>query len=292
MAGRLAQEHSQPQPGGGVISIGTWLPDRRFGHALFEPAPDEGASAPPGLLVVVHGSERTHVDSLRDFVEFARSHRLVMLSPQFPPDVLGDGNPDGYKFLHEGDIRYDRLLDDMIDAVGARTGCRTARFCLHGYSGGAQFAHRYLMLHPGRILAASVGAPGEVTLADWDVDWWAGVRNTEAIFGRRVEPGMLHGLPVLLTVGEHDDDTEALKEQPPTRFWASDEERLGADRRRRLEALRTSLQELGAHVRLELLPAREHGSGPELAVPMAQSFFADALAQAEAAQAPAHRAKA
>ena len=43
-----------------------------------------------------------------------------------------------------------------------------------GFSGGAQFAHRFLYIHPGRLRAVSLGAPGLVTMLDETRAWWVG----------------------------------------------------------------------------------------------------------------------
>ncbi|MDB5359229.1 MAG: hydrolase [Rhodospirillales bacterium] len=44
------------------------------------------------------------------------------------------------------------------------------------------------MLHPDRLWAASIGAPGSVTLLDLTRDWWVGTRDVQARFGIAVDP--------------------------------------------------------------------------------------------------------
>ena len=43
------------------------------------------------------------------------------------------------------------------------TGIDTRRINLFGFSGGAQFAHRYAMAHPGSVNALVLTAPGWFT---------------------------------------------------------------------------------------------------------------------------------
>ncbi len=69
------------------------------------------------------------------------------------------GNADGYKYLSEPCIRYDDILLDMVAEVKERWGLAGDRFGLFGFSGGAQFVNRFLLLRPRSLWAASIGAP-------------------------------------------------------------------------------------------------------------------------------------
>lgn len=85
-------------------------------------------------------------------------------------------------------MRFDLLVLDMIDPAAEIWPLSTDRFALFGYSGGGQFAHRFLYLHPHRPTALSIGAPGNVTLPDPVRPWPAGVRGLHAASER---PGIL-----------------------------------------------------------------------------------------------------
>jgi pimeloyl-ACP methyl ester carboxylesterase len=252
--------------------------DPRFSYLLAAP----GSAQACGLVVVVHDSTRELQPFADSFGPWARETGLALLLPHFPADVRGDGYADGYKFLHEADIRYDALLNDMVHEAAAALGCPSSTFFLHGYSGGGQFAHRYLLLHPQRVRAASIGAPGEVTLLDEGLDWWAGVRDAKARFGMAVQPATMRRTPIQLLVGERDIETDELVEQPPSRYWRSDEQRIGANRIERLRTLEACLRDAGAGPRLELMPGMAHGNGAEEAMRRAQRFFAQQLAGGQA----------
>jgi len=245
--------------------------DARFRYGLMAPA---DGRPPAGLLVVVHGSQRRYLRALAGFAEFGRQHRLAVMAPHFPGDLFGDGNHDGYKFLFEHNIRYDKLLNDMIDEAAEQLGCDAGRVLLHGYSGGGQFVHRYLYLHPERVRAASIGAPGEVTLLDDHAQWWAGTANSPEVFGKDVDKSALKNVPIQLMVGEKDLDTGELVEQPHSELWASDEERRAATRIDRIQLLQRSFQNVGAAAALEIMPGVSHGSGSRAARAVAQRFFA------------------
>jgi poly(3-hydroxybutyrate) depolymerase len=245
--------------------------DPRFSYGLYVPQPPEGAAtdAPLGLVVAVHDSRRLPLECVNGFIPFCDTHHHAVLAPLFPRDVQGLRCEDGYKFLHEPGLRYDRLLHTMIDELAADLPCDGSRFFLHGYSGGAQFAHRYVLLNPSRVRAATVGAPGAVTLIDDRADWWAGVRNMDALFGCPLDLAAVRRVPLQLLVGEHDTDTDEMKEQPPSRVWHSDAERLAANRIDRLQAARP---------RFHIMPGLKHGHGPGPAMDRSAAFFAEQLA--------------
>ena len=46
-----------------------------------------------------------------------------------------------------------------------------------GYSGGGQFALRFLYLHPHRLEAVSIGAPGNITSLDDNTPWPKGIAD-------------------------------------------------------------------------------------------------------------------
>jgi dienelactone hydrolase len=252
--------------------------DPRFGYALAPAEPPAGATR-AGLVVTVHNSVRWYDRNLEAFRDFGQRHGLVVLAPLFPPGLFGDDNPDGYKVLEEQGLRYDEVLHAMVREASESTGCESERFFLHGYSGGGQFVHRYLMLHPRRVRAASVGAPGAVTLLDDELPWWGGVGDIAQRFGHGLDLEALRRVPIQLLVGSDDTNAAGLREQPPSRWWASDEQRRGAHRIARLRAFQRSLLAAGAEAGFELMPGIDHGEGDGPSIALAQGLFAQVLAQ-------------
>ena len=174
--------------------------DPRFGYCLYVPHTFDDDPAGHSLVVVMHGSGRT-MEAYRDrFAAFGRYRRCVILAPLFPIGPLGDGNAHGFKLLQESDVRYDHVLLAMVDEVGTLLGTRFGRFMLFGYSGGGHFAHRFFYLHPERLHAVSIGAPGSVTLLDDERDWWVGTRDLKARFGRAIDLDAMRAVRVQLVV--------------------------------------------------------------------------------------------
>ncbi len=232
--------------------------DPRFHYCLYVP-PSVGRGAKVDLLVAVHGTSRTSFLEFRDgFAEFGRWNDVAILCPVFPIGVRGDGARSGYKYMAEGDIRYDLVLLDMIAEVATKYGQDWSRFAVFGYSGGGHFAHRMAILHPGRLWAACIGAPGSVTLLDPKRDWWVGIRDLEARFGIAFDGAALAKVPVQMVVGEADLETWEITHQPGSTYWMEGANDAGRTRPERIRALAESFRAAGVQVQLDLLPGVSH----------------------------------
>lgn len=254
--------------------------DPRFSYCLYVPR-DFGQREPPELVVIVHGTGRTFMPYRADFAAFGRWNNCIILCPLFPVGVLGDDNRDGFKYLLEGELRYDEILLSMVEEVGARYGIDVRRFALFGYSGGAHFTHRFLMFHPGRLWAASVGAPGSVTLLDPSRDWWVGIRNVKELFGIEVDVEAMRQVPVQMIVGAADLETWEITHREGGEHWMPGANDAGRTRPERLDSLRRSFEAAGIAVRFEVVPNLAHDG--HRVVRQVQNFLAQVLAARRAA---------
>ncbi|NMO92927.1 PHB depolymerase family esterase [Actinomycetospora sp. TBRC 11914] len=249
--------------------------DQRFSYALHVPGTHRTTTSPLPLLVVVHGTART-AERYRDALAgFAETHGCVVLAPLFP---AGIGDPDDlhrFKFLVHDDLRFDRVLLAMVDEVAARYRVDADRFLLHGFSGGGQFTHRFLYLHPERLAAASVGAPGRVTMLDPARPWWIGTADVADRFGREIDLDALRRVAVQLVVGADDVETWEIN-NPGGRNWMPGADAAGTTRVARLRALHANLAAHGVDARLDLVPGVGHQGARVL--PTVERFFADVLA--------------
>ena len=249
--------------------------DARFSYCLYVPPGIAEAKTAPELIVAMHGTGRSFVEYRNALAEFGRWNNCIILAPLFPIGVKGDGNRDGFKYMIEGDIRYDRALIDMVDEVGAKYGRRFDRFALFGYSGGGHFAHRFLMLHPDRLWAASIGAPGSVTLLDPTRDWWVGTRDVAARFGAEIDTAAMARVPVQMVVGGADLETWEITHREGGRHWMPGANDAGRTRPERLASLQRSFEAAGVTVRFDLIPGMAHDG--LRAVETVKDFFADVL---------------
>jgi poly(3-hydroxybutyrate) depolymerase len=259
--------------------------DRRFSYCLYVPPGFRASPVGPELVVVVHGSPRTFMEFRDRFEDFGAAHNVLILCPLFPVGVSGDGNPDGYKYLSERGLRYDRLLLDIVAEVSARWEVPCRRFGLFGFSGGAQFVNRFLLVRPERLWAASLGAPGSVTLVTDQWDWWVGVRDFRERFGAALDREALRRVPVQTLVGAADLETNEITHREGGRYWMPGANRAGASRPDRLAALHRSLVGAGVEVSHEVIADVGHDPWP--IIERAKPFLATQLSRLRAQQSEA-----
>ena len=124
--------------------------------------PSSGGHDAP-VVVSVHGISRKADEHARLLSAYCEIHRAVLVAPLFDADQ----HPDYQRLGREGrGKRADLALNQMISEVAAATGAQADRFHLFGFSGGAQFAHRYTMAHPHRVARAVFASAGWYTMPD------------------------------------------------------------------------------------------------------------------------------
>lgn len=232
--------------------------DPRFHMLLYvPPAAAEGRKVE--LLVAVHGTGRTSALEFRDgFAEFGLYNDCAILCPIFPVGVRGDGARSGYKYMAEGDIRYDQVLLSMVAEMATKYVQDWSKFAMFGYSGGGHFTHRFAILHPERLWAVSVGAPGSVTLLDPDRDWWVGIRDLPARFGRPFDAKALAQVPVQMVVGALDLETWEITHKPGSAYYMDGANEAGQTRPERLRSLQRSFEEAGVGVTFDEIAGVSH----------------------------------
>lgn len=228
-------------------------------HLLLYVPPAAAEGRKVDLLVAVHGTGRTSAIDFRDgFSEFGLYNDCAVLCPIFPMNVLGDGARSGYKYMQEGDIRYDLVVLSMVEEMATKYGQDWSKFAVFGFSGGGHFAHRFAILHPEKLWAASIGAPGSVTLLDPSRNWWVGIRDIEARFGKRFASEALASVPVHMVVGDADLETWEITHKPTSAYYMDGANAAGATRPARLEALAASFRAAGVDVTLDKVAGVSH----------------------------------
>lgn len=250
--------------------------DQRFSYALYVPTgydPLREAVQTVDLIVAMHGSARL-VQQYRDgFIELAERRGCFVLAPLFPVGIIEQGNVDNFKYIDFRGLRYDLILNGMIDEIAQRYGVAFRRTVMHGFSGGGQFVHRYLYLHAERLFAASVGAPGKITQLDETRPWWVGTGDVERRFGRRIDLDALRQLKLHLVVGADDIETHEITVAEGDAIWMDGANEAGVTRVDRIRTLAANWADHGIQARLELVPGVAHkGTG---AVLQAAAAFLD-----------------
>jgi pimeloyl-ACP methyl ester carboxylesterase len=152
-------------------------------------------------LVAVHGIRRRGREQVELLADRARSQGRVVIAPIFDAERW----PRYQQAVIGG--RADKALLRLWNELQAEGLINNNRFILTGFSGGAQFAHRFAMLHTEkieRLIVASAGwysFPGDAEFP-YGLSTPAGRQATEAL--RKNLPAFL-AIPITVTVGERDD---------------------------------------------------------------------------------------
>ena len=246
--------------------------DQRFSYSAYVPQSyEEEGSKRYRLLVSVHGTMRDMANYRDAFIDLAERHQVIVLAPLFPGGITQPGELGSYKFIRAGALHYDAVLLSMVEELQARYRLDAARFSLFGFSGGGHFAHRFFYLHPERLAAVSVGAPGMVTLLDFDLDFWPGVRDFETVFGKPLDVAAMRRTAIQLVVGGDDTDTWEISVNPGDPSWMEGADRAGANRQDRIWALKASFEAQGIGVRHDVVPGVAHRR--EGIIPVVEAFL-------------------
>ncbi len=224
------------------------------------------------LIISVHGSSRNARDFRDHFACLAQARDAVVLAPLFPMDMTTSVPDQQYTTLAAERTRADLVLLAMVDELAALLQMTFSRTLMFGFSGGAQFAHRFTYVHPARVQALSIAAPGFVTLPWRHKPWWCGVADLAARFGQAYDAQSLRALPVQMLIGSQDDE--------PAHVWTLDEmgltaaeyQRYGHTRLARLQSLADAWRSEGVAVEHTVLDGVGHVA-PGPIVEAAQTFF-------------------
>ncbi|KAF3065705.1 hypothetical protein CFAM422_009556 [Trichoderma lentiforme] len=199
------------------VSYDLYIPPDPYKFISIAQSKDGSQSAPQKLplLVFIHGTLRDDCYIDRGLIPFAESTPCAVMAPLFPAGLDAPFDLDSYKLLRSRTLRSDLALLGMLDEVAQRwPGIDTSKIYLMGYSGGAQFVHRFLYLYPERLAAVSIGAPGSVTVLDTSMKWPAGIADAEELFGVCINKDLIKQVQIQLLVGDSDTEIHGGEE-----FW-------------------------------------------------------------------------
>jgi hypothetical protein len=251
--------------------------DQRFPYCAYVPSDySEDDDKAYNLAVIVHGTERGMLAYRDAFADFGEANDTIVLCPLFPANICFPGDLSSYKMLRAGDLHYDAVLLDMVEEMRERYRIRGDRLLMYGFSGGGHFTHRFLYLHPERLLAASIGAPGVVTLLDFDQDFWVGVRDFEAVFGKAIDLDAIRKVAVQMVIGGDDKETWEITITPNDAWWMPGADLAGANRNDRIRSLKKTLERNGIEARLDTVDGVAHDD--RLLISKVKEFFAATLA--------------
>ena len=164
--------------------------------------------AEPPIIVSAHGVSRNADEHARLLSAYCEIYGAVLVVPQFSIEEY----PDYQRLGRTGrGKRADIALNLIVAEAAAATGASGERFHLFGFSGGAQFAHRYTMAHPHRVASAVFASAGWYTLPDPTIRFPYGTRPTRRLPGLRFDAEEFLSVPMKVIVGAKDDESKGLR---------------------------------------------------------------------------------
>lgn len=243
---RSVQTNNATPAGRVLFQSGPGRPEREW---FVYRATTAGAGAP--ILVIIHGIASNPAEYAFRMVEAAERRGLVVVAPLFAKGAYGQ-----YQQVVDprSGARADLALLDIVAAVAKATGANAKTFHLFGVSGGAQFVHRFTMLHPERVAAAGLAAAGWYTLPDPDAAWPLG-QATHPVEAGEFDPAYLD-VPYHLFVGERDIERDGSLRQSEALDLTQ-----GMNRLERARTWVSAMTSAGAKATLTLLPETGHFLG-------------------------------
>ena len=210
--------HQVRQPGRSVPAlVSAWAPGRRpkiirvrqheaaLPYYYCVPGRADPSARP---LVAVHGVSRNAPEQVAAFA--ARTGRVVV-APLFRTKHWPH-----YQWVRRRGRRADEAFMAALDDLAARTGVSVDRVDMFGFSGGSQFAHRFAMLHPGRVGRLALASAGWYTFPFRKDPFPYGIAPDGAELpqiGRRLDDFLQ--IPTLVTVGAADTERDpGLRKEP------------------------------------------------------------------------------
>jgi len=187
------------------------------------------------LLVVVHGIARQADYMLQALAGEADKRDYTLIAPVFSYRDYPDYQRLGREGLGQrADLAVCATLADLREQLGFSSG-----FHLFGFSGGAQFAHRFVYAHPEPVHSICLASAGWYTPPESGRRFPYGVDDTARLDGVRFEANRLARTSTLVVVGDRDTDRdEALRKTPRV------DKQQGSDRLERAEWFHRRLKRL------------------------------------------------
>ncbi len=171
-------------------------------------------------LVLVHGKDSAADAFVEMWAEVAEKIRVAIVAPVFDSRVFPD-----YNGLNIQGPRADLKLLEIIKDANSIWPINTEKFYIYGHSAGAQFAHRFAMVHPERIVKGVASAAGNYTFPDANVPYLYGIKQTEEANDIKFDVDAFAQLKFAVIVGALDTDpnvtdgTDAQGKNRAERAW-------------------------------------------------------------------------
>lgn len=185
---------TSPQAGRMSFDIVRGSPPREY----FKYVPVTASNVSP-VIVLVHGVTRRAAEQIFRFRALADQAGAILVAPYFSRSAFGL-----YQQVVDpkSGARADLALLDILEAIGNETGAAIERVHLFGYSGGAQFVHRFVMLYPELAATMLVASAGWYTFPDERLPYPYGIANSP--LPGEIEPRLFLAVERHVLIGAQD----------------------------------------------------------------------------------------
>lgn len=216
-----ACKKEQPAPvsawkGSGVVVYNDYEPFASKTIRVFYYVPARVNPSMP-IVFVMHGAERNALEYRNAIIDKAEQKGFIVVVPEFSeanfPDVNGyqignvyqNGDTPSTASLNAEPAWALSLIEPLFSYVKVQTQNNSAGYHMIGHSGGAQFAHRFLLFkRQTRLQKLVVSAAGWYTATDGEVNFPYGLKNS-ILDGLDLAPVLSH--KVIVQVGTADNST-------------------------------------------------------------------------------------
>jgi pimeloyl-ACP methyl ester carboxylesterase len=244
-------------------------------HCLIYLPTDFGPSTQ--LLIAVHGIKREAeilIDGLKDIAEQS-SHALIV-------PIFDLKNFPAYQRMIDqpNQIRPDWLLNRLIMDWVRYFCCSEQKIRMFGFSGGAQFCHRYAYLNAERVSRVILGSAGWYTLPDDDIKYPYGLRRPPQWIGSLNLRKMIE-IDFLTLVGDQDCSRDSSVRKGPRIDVLQGKTRLERAHTwcSYLNQARIRFGSELAEVQPQVIPGLDHDLGKFLKNPTVKPVLLSALSQ-------------
>lgn len=157
------------------------------------------------VLVTVHGVSRNAEEQIQLFRRQADRYGVVLMAPVFSRESFRDYQRLGRRGRGP---RADLALIRELNSIGMRLDIDVSRVNMFGFSGGAQFAHRFAFAHPQRLGHLVLGAAGWYTMPDKSVAYPMGIGEPRGLGAVSFNSAMISRLRAQVIVGQEDDRSD------------------------------------------------------------------------------------
>lgn len=170
-----------------------------------------GLHAASPIIVSIHGISMNAAEHMVRLRHLAEAAGAVVIAPCFRRKLY-----PRYQQLVDSQtgIRSDLALIDILDDVRQRSGVRTRKIHMTGFSGGAQFAHRFAFYHAGIVASCVSCSAGWYTFPEPGLAFPLGIADGQGPGGLSVHADW-RSVPHHVVVGSRDTAIEEALNMTP-----------------------------------------------------------------------------